>query len=192
MSHMNYIEKIKSYQTKNEQEMVDQKAILEFIKHNKDHLYRTNLVAHMTSSAIVVNKTLDKVLFAFHNIYQSWSWLGGHLDGDDDMLSVAIKEAKEETGIKNVKAYMDDIFMIDVIHVNNHIKHGKYVPDHLHLNVTFLLLADEHEPLTVKKDENQAVKWFLIDDVLNNVSEERMKPVYQKAFQAIKHIRSKI
>lgn len=189
---MHYVQMIKKYNPKNEQEAVDQQAMIDFIKHNKDHLYRTNLVAHLTSSAIVCNKTLDKVLFAYHNIYQSWSWLGGHLDGDDDLLGVAIKEAKEETGIKNVTACTDDIFILDVIHVNNHIKHGKYVPDHLHLNVAFLLLADENEPLTIKSDENQDVKWFKIDEVLNYVSEERMKPVYQKAFQALKQIVCKI
>lgn len=186
---MNYLNMIKNYTPKNEQETMDQKAILAFIKDNKDHLYRTNLVAHMTSSAIVVNKDFDKVLFAYHNIYQSWSWLGGHLDGDKDLLGVAIKEAKEETGIKNVYACQKDIFMVDVIHVNNHIKHNTYVPDHLHLNVTFLLIADETEPLTVKKDENQDVRWFSIEEVLNFVREERMKPVYQKAFQALKHIK---
>ena len=108
------------------------------------------------------------------------------------MLGVAIKEAKEESGIKNVTACTDDIFMVDVIHVNNHIKHGKYVPDHLHLNVTFLLIADEDQSLTIKTDENQDVKWFRIDEVLNYVSEERMKPVYQKGFQALKHIVCKI
>ncbi len=185
---MHYIDMIKNYNPKNEQETVDQKAILEFINHNDDHLYRTNLVAHLTSSAIVCNEALDQVLFAFHNIYHSWSWLGGHLDGDDDLLGVAIRETKEETGIKVVKPCMNDIFMIDVIHVNNHIKNGRYVPDHLHLNVTFLLIADEAQQLHVKADENQDVKWFRVDEVLNYVSEDRMKPVYQKAFQALKHI----
>lgn len=186
---MSYIEDIKNYIPKNEQEQVDQKAIVDFMKHNKDHLFRTNLVAHLTSSAIVVNQNLDKVLFAFHNIYQSWSWLGGHLDGDSDLLAVAIKEAKEETGITIVEPFSKDIFMLDVIYVHNHIKHQKYVSDHLHLNVTFLLVADDKELLKVKADENQDVKWFDIDEVLNYVSEDRMKPVYQKAFNQIKQLK---
>ncbi|BCR36254.1 NUDIX hydrolase [Mariniplasma anaerobium] len=185
---MTYIDLIEKYEPYNEQEVRDKKAILDFISQNDNHLVRTNLVAHLTSSAIVLNKDYTKVLFAFHNIYQSWSWLGGHLDGDKDLLKVAIKETKEETGIKHVKAFSSDIFMIDVIYVSNHIKHKKYVGDHLHLNVTFLLVGDESDTLVVKKDENQDVRWFDLDDVFNHISEERMVPVFKKAIQKIKQI----
>lgn len=182
-------EQIERYIPINEQEATDKKAMLAFIEHNDDVLERENLVAHITSSAIVVNEAMDKVLFAYHNIYDSWAWVGGHNDGDADLLHVAIKEAKEETGIENVRPYSKDIFMLDIIHVTNHLKHGAYVPDHLHLNVTYLLVASEHDALQVKHDENSGVKWFLIEDVLDYVKEARMKPIYQKAFDKIKHLR---
>lgn len=185
---MSYIKAIEAYVAVNEQEEVDKKAILDFISQNKDHLLRTNLVGHLTVSSIVLNKERTKILFAFHNIYNSWSWLGGHLDGDSDLLGVAIKETKEETGIKNVKPYTDDIFMVDVILVNHHMKNNKYVGDHLHLNLTYLLIADESDDLFVKADENQGVKWFDLNDVLNYVSEERMIVVYKKALDKIKQI----
>ena len=92
-------EKLRLYQPVNEQEAIDKKAMLQFIEHNKDVLYRTNLIAHMTSSAIVMNQSMDKVLFAHHNIYNSWGWVGGHNDGDPDCLHVALKEAKEECNL---------------------------------------------------------------------------------------------
>lgn len=185
---MDYKNQISKYQPKNEQEMLDKKAMLSFIKLNDDHLLRSNLVGHLTSSAIVVNEAMNKVLFCYHNIYKSWSWVGGHVDGNPDFLSVAIEEAKEETGVKNIKACTSDIFMIDNIYVHNHIKHGEYVPDHIHLNVTYLLIANEQDQLTHKPDENQGVRWFDIDDVLNHVSEERMKKVYIKAFKYMKNL----
>ena len=53
-----WIEKIEEYVPKNEQERVDQKAMVAFAKRNDDALSRDNLVAHFTSSAIVVG--LDK------------------------------------------------------------------------------------------------------------------------------------
>lgn len=180
---------IEQYTPFNEQEAMDKKAMLAFIDNNSDVLERNNLVAHITSSAIVVNDAMDKVVFAYHNIYDSWAWVGGHNDGDADLLKVAIKETKEETGIDNVRPFSDDIFMLDIIHVTNHIKHGTYVPDHLHLNITYLLVADETDELHVKHDENSGVKWFFIDDVLNYVKEDRMKPIYQKAFAKIKVLR---
>lgn len=185
---MDYIDAIKKYQPYNEQEEVDKKLILDFIENNSNHLYRENLTAHMTSSSVVINKDKTKVLFAYHNIYDSWGWLGGHNDGDPDLLKVAIKEAKEETGIKEVEVYSKDIFMIDVIYVENHIKHQKRVPDHLHLNVTYLLIADDKQTLYVKKDENQAVAWFDLDEVFQKITEPRMVPVYQKAFDKIKKL----
>lgn len=183
---MRYLEDIKNYQPYNEQEAVDKALILGFIQRNKDHLFRENLTAHLTSSAIVVNQAKTKVLFAYHNIYDSWSWVGGHNDGDPDMLKVAIKEAKEETGIESVQVLSNQIFMIDVIYVQNHIKNGHYVPDHLHLNLTYLLMADDQQELTVKKDENQAVAWISLEDVFDKISEPRMVPIYQKAFDKLK------
>ncbi|PKK99226.1 MAG: NUDIX hydrolase [Tenericutes bacterium HGW-Tenericutes-2] len=181
-----YKELFRNYIPKNEQEKVDQALILDFIDRNPDALYRTNLCAHITSSAFVVNQEMDKILFAYHNIYDSWSWLGGHNDGNPNLLEVAIQEAIEETGIQTVKPYSTDIFTIDVIYVKNHIKKNQYVPDHLHLNATFLLIADENENLSINHAENSGVKWFDIDDVLNHISEDRMKPIYQKAFDIIK------
>lgn len=186
---MNYKKAFEIYQPINEQEVMDQKLILEFIKRNEDALDRNNLVAHVTSSAFVVNYDMSKILFAYHKIYDSWAWVGGHADNHPDLLEVAIKEAKEETGIVNVKAYDKEIFTLDVIQVTNHIKHGKYVPDHLHLNASFLLVADEKDELKINHDENSGVSWFLLEDIFNHVSEKRMIPVYQKALDKIKALK---
>lgn len=182
-------EKLREYTPVNEQEKIDKKAMLAFIDHNSDVLLRENLVAHVTSSAIVVNKTMDKVLFAHHNIYNSYGWVGGHNDGDGDCLHVAIKEAHEETGLTNIRAYSEDILGIDIIHVTNHIKNGAFVSDHLHLNITYLLIADETETLQVNPEEHSAIKWFLIDEVFDVVEEDRMVPVYTKLFDKIKHMK---
>ena len=179
-------EQIKNYRPSNEQEETDKRAILSFLERNPDALMRTNEVAHLTASAIVVDPSMTKVLFAFHNIYQSWSWVGGHNDGDPDFLSVALREAKEETGVKTIHPYANDPFMLDVIYVHHHMKRGKFVGDHLHLNVTYLLVADDSDKLEIKPDENSGVRWFSIDTVLDHVDEERMKTIYAKAFQKIR------
>ncbi|PKK86726.1 MAG: NUDIX hydrolase, partial [Tenericutes bacterium HGW-Tenericutes-8] len=78
------------------------------------------------------------------------------------------------------------ILGIDVIYVENHIKNGKFVGDHLHLNATYLLVADENEKLIVKEDENSGVKWFYINEVNDHVTEERIKTVYNKLPNRIK------
>ena len=177
---MKYIQDIKNYIPVNEQESKDKEIIVDFINKNEDVLTRKNEVAHLTSSGFIVNKKRDKVLMIHHNIYNSWGWTGGHADGDSDLLEVAIKEAKEETGIRNVRPIIDDICCIDILTVKGHIKKGKYVAPHLHLSVAYVLEADETEEVKVKEDENSGVKWVDIDKVLELTDEEHMKDVYSK------------
>lgn len=102
MTRQELIASIEQYQPYNEQEEMDKPLILEWIKNNDNAFLRENVVAHMTASAWVVNKDRSKVLMVYHNIYNSWSWLGGHADGEIDLLSVAVREVKEEAGISNV------------------------------------------------------------------------------------------
>jgi len=116
----------------------------------------------------------------YHNIYKSWAWTGGHADGDSNLLNVALKEAKEETGLENLKVISDGIYSLKILTVSSHIKRGKFVPAHLHLDCCFLLEADENEQLRIKEDENSGVKWVNISEVENISNEEEMKPVYRK------------
>lgn len=173
-------ENLRNYVPINEQEEMDKQAILQFIERNDDVLKRSNLVAHMTTSAFIMNESLDKVLFIHHNIYNSWGWVGGHNDGNPNCLEVAIKEAKEETGLEEIHPFDEEILGVDVIYVGNHIKYGKYVPDHLHLNVTYLLIADESHDTVVKPDENSGVRWFSVEEVYDYITEDHMKPIYRK------------
>lgn len=177
---MYWIKQIKNYNPINEQEKIDKRIILDFIKKNDDALFRDNEIAHITSSGFIVNKSRTKVLMIHHNIYNSWGWTGGHADGDSDLIFVAIKEAKEETGIKNATPITNDICSIDILPVNAHIKRGKYVASHLHLSVAYILEADENDELFIKEDENSGVKWVDIDSVLDLTNEEHMKGVYKK------------
>ena len=77
----NLIRQIENYPPFNEQEEKDKALILGWISNNENAFSRENTVAHITTSAWVVNKDRSKVLMVYHNIYNSWSWLGGHADG---------------------------------------------------------------------------------------------------------------
>ena len=178
---MKVLDDLKKYVPYNENEEKDKEIILEAINTFPDIFYRTNKFAHMTSSAWVTNKDHTKILMAYHNIYGSFSWLGGHADGEEDLLKVAIREVQEESGIKNVRALSNDIFSIEALTVDGHIKHGEYVSSHLHLNITYLLEADDSEPLVVKQDENSAVKWFDVDKAVEASNEKWFRDnVYSK------------
>ena len=183
---MNWIDEIKEYTPYTEQEAADKEAILYAINNFENLLTRENPLAHITSSGYIVNKDKTKVLMIYHNIYNSWSWTGGHADGDEDLLYVAIKEAKEETGVKHIKALDKKIFSLDVLPVPAHIKKGKNIASHLHLSVAYLLEADENEKLVVKVDENSDVKWIDIDKIFEVSNEEHMKDIYKKLIEKSK------
>ena len=188
MTQQKLIASIEQYQPYNVQEEMDKSLILEWIKNNNNAFLRENTVAHMTASAWVVNADRSKVLMVYHNIYNSWSWLGGHADGETDLLSVAIREVKEEAGISNVLPVSEDIFSLESLTVDGHWKNGKYVSSHLHFNVTYLLEADSEEAVSIKVDENSGVAWFTPEDALKKSTEPWfVEHVYAKLIEKATH-----
>ena len=168
---MDTLEKIAAYRPQNEQEQRDQALILNFLRRNADAFGRTNRIAHMTASAWVTNPARDRVLMVYHKIYNSWSWCGGHADGERDLLKVALKECREETGLTDVRAVDSEIFSLECLTVDGHEKRGEYISSHLHLNVTYLLEADDCAPLRVCEAENSGVQWFSPADALRASTE---------------------
>lgn len=171
---MGLYQQIKNYIPFNEQERKDREMMLRFMENNEDYLYRTNGVAHFSTSLWVVNSSGSKVLMVYHNIYDSWSWIGGHADGEEDLKVVAMRELTEETGVRNARLVSNEIFSLESLTVDGHEKRGEYVSSHLHLNVTYLAVAEEEEKLVVNPDENSGVRWFMKEEVLGVCSEKWM------------------
>ena len=183
-------EQIRSYQPMNEQEERDKELILHCLETEKDIFTRANRLAHMTASAWIVDPERTKVLMAYHNIYHSWSWLGGHADGETDLLKVALKEAKEESGIYHVKPVSEKIYSLEVLTVDGHVKRGEYVSSHLHLNVTYLLQAEETDVLHIKEDENSNVGWFSLEDAVAASTEPWFQEhIYRKLNEKLMNIK---
>ena len=176
------LEQLERYEPYNEQEARDRALLLRALREEADVFTRENDRMHMTASAWVTNEAHDGVLMAYHNIYDSWAWLGGHADGEEDLLAVALREANEESGIRAVPVSRD-IFSLEILHVAPHVKRGKFVCAHLHLNATYLLEADDQAPIRCKPDENSAVRWLDTAEVLAAISEPAMLPVYRKLME---------
>lgn len=177
---MDLIQQLEAYTPWNPQETQDRLELLRRLRSGEDLYTRENASAHLTASAWVVSPDRTRVLMAYHNLYNSWAWLGGHADGDRDLLRVALREVKEESGI-SAHAVMEDIYSVEILSVAGHEKQGIYVPSHLHLNITYLMEADPNLPVRCKPDENSQVAWFSLADAVTASQEPWLRErVYQK------------
>lgn len=183
-----FIEAIEKFRPNCEQEIHDRRMMLHYAHAFDNILLRTNETVHFTASAWVVNPAHTHVLMVHHNIYNSWSWVGGHADGNPDLLAVALKEASEETGVRSIRPISADIFSVEILTVSAHFKRGKYVVPHLHLNATYLIEADDDQTIRSKPDENSAVSWFALDEAVDICNEPAMQVIYRKLNEKLRRI----
>ena len=165
------MEQIRNYIPCNAQEEADRRLFLSWLERDEDISRRENLSAHLTASAWVVTRDRSKVLMAYHNLYDSWAWLGGHADGSWDLQAVACREALEESGISQVLPLGDKPISLEILTVSGHEKKGHYVSSHLHLNLTYLFEAEETEALRIRPGENSAVAWIPREEIKIRSSE---------------------
>lgn len=140
-------------------EMSFAKDFLELLRH-PDAYQRYHLPGHLTGSAWVVDKSRKYILLTHHAKLNKWLQPGGHADGDENIMRVALREVVEETGIKDAKVIYDGIFDIDV----HRIPGRKDFPQHDHYDVRFLVEADQETALTIT-EESQDLAWKSIPEV---------------------------
>ena len=187
-------ENIAAYKPENEQEEVDKQVILSVLG-TRENAFSREALAHMACSVWVVSPDCTQTLLVFHNIYGSWSWIGGHADGERDLAAVALRELQEETGVSSgrvINCGSGNILSLEVLTVDGHEKRGAYVGSHLHLNVTYLVIADPNARIRVKEDENSGVRWVPLEDAVALSSEPWIRDrIYRKLIQKTRSIAAK-
>ena len=185
---MDYLNDIVAYFPKNEQEAEDRRFFLRFAAEHPDCLSRSCDVGHFTASAWIVTPDRSKVLMVWHKLYRSWSWTGGHADGEADLSAVALREAREETGARSVRLVSPLPVSLETLAVAGHVKRGRFLHSHLHLNLTYLIEADESDALSAQPEETDAVRWFTPEEALAASREPWMiENVYRKLICAAKN-----
>ncbi len=185
---MNLRNEIENYIPFDIEEEKIKEHLLKWIDEFDDVLTRNNEFGHFTSSAFVVNKDRTRMLAVYHNIYDAWIFPGGHADGEGDLLSVAVREVEEETGVKP-KILDNSIFAISASPIVGHVKRGKYIPAHTHLDVIYLLEADDKEQLTFRKDESKGVKWITFEEATSSNVVDFIRPVNKRLIKKLESLK---
>ena len=119
------------------------------------------------------------MIVVYHIINDDWIYPGGHADGEENFLSVAIREVEEETGLK-AKILDNNIYSIQSLPIKGHIKHGKYVSAHLHLDILYIMEADDKIPLIYREDESKGVKWIPFEEADKESMCDFIIPIHKK------------
>lgn len=136
------------------EEVSYKQKMIQFAKEHQDCLERTLSLGHFTASCWLLNKEGSKALLMHHAKLDIWCQLGGHCDGDGDILGVALKEAKEESGISAILPVHEQIFDLD-IHL---VPAYKQISAHLHYDIIFLLQVTSDEQVTLNQ-ESKELRW---------------------------------
>ena len=155
MHRSNLTEKLTSYKPTDHAEQIFKQDMLTFLEQHPDCFERTLETGHFTGSAWLVSKDGTKALLMHHTKLDRWLQLGGHCDGDSDILAVALKEAQEESGINDIELVNTDIFDIDV-HL---IPASSKLPAHYHYDVRFLFRVTSDEEI-VQNSESKELRWI--------------------------------
>jgi 8-oxo-dGTP pyrophosphatase MutT (NUDIX family) len=151
---------LQKYNTYDASELIMKNQIIDFIKTEKNIFGKMNQKGHITASSWIINANATHALMTHHSKLDRWLQPGGHTDEGEDVLSGAIREAKEETGLKNLKVASTELFDVDV-HL---IPERKGVTEHFHYDIRFLMIASMKEPL-VLTHESKDLKWFSLEEL---------------------------
>lgn len=188
---MNYINQIKAFIPSTREEERAKAEILQKIREQGDALLYRSAPAHFTSSALILNPGRTKTLLIFHRQFQSWTYPGGHADGDGDLLEAAVREAKEETGLSDAVPLSGEILSLDLLPVSENRKGGRLVPAHTHLSASFVLLAGEEQPLHANPAETGGLCWTPVEKLDERCREAHMRAIFRKLLNRAEGLCSK-
>jgi 8-oxo-dGTP pyrophosphatase MutT (NUDIX family) len=146
-----------------------------------DDLYARTSSVHITGSALVVHRSTARVLLRWHPRMAMWMQVGGHFDaGETDPLAVALREAREETGLDDLCAARDEPVQIVIVPVP---AHGDE-PAHEHADFRYVFETDTPDATRAESEAAQ-LRWLTIDDAMFEVAEPNLREFLMRVHAVI-------
>lgn len=172
-----FLKSLKQYQCPSEEGRFYKDRFLKLLE-SPDAFERTHLPGHITGSAFIVSEDFSHTLLVHHAKLNRWLQPGGHADGDTNVTRVALREAKEETGLSNLTLVATEIFDLDI----HTIPERKDFPQHDHYDVRYLFTGSMQDKITVS-EESHDVKWVALDELERYNGENSVLRLKEKALK---------
>jgi 8-oxo-dGTP pyrophosphatase MutT (NUDIX family) len=170
------LDKLSAYRPAGAYETQMAEQLRRFVEAHADCFERSLAIGHVTGSAWIVDRERTHTLLTHHRKLDKWLQLGGHADGDSDILSVALREAREESGLEAIQPVSEEIFDVDI----HTIPARGAEPEHFHYDVRFLFEADRGAPLAVS-EESRSLAWVALDRIAEWNAEESVLRMASKS-----------
>jgi 8-oxo-dGTP pyrophosphatase MutT (NUDIX family) len=167
--------RLERHETSDVREVEAQRRMIDFVREHEDCFSRSLSIGHITGSAWLIDPTGRRALLTFHRKLDKWLQLGGHADGQTNVLEAALRECREESGIERIEPVHDDIFDVDIHRIP---KRGD-IPAHLHFDVRFLVRAPTSTDYRVS-DESHDLKWVTPDELTTMHVDESVRRLGRK------------
>ena len=172
------LNKLREYRPYDQHERDMYETLVRFVETETECFERGLQIGHITGSAWIIDHSHSQALLTHHFKLERWLQLGGHADGDTDILCVAMREAYEESGLDDIKATSQAIFDVDV----HPIPARGTEPRHLHYDVRFLLEADANAPLVISS-ESKDLAWVRLTDIAHLTPERSIARMVAKSLE---------
>jgi 8-oxo-dGTP pyrophosphatase MutT (NUDIX family) len=180
MHRQSFLSLLSGYRTADAHEKTMRDQIEHFVRTQPDCFERSHAPGHITGSAWILDSMRTHVLLTHHRKLNRWLQLGGHADGESDVLNVAQREAVEESGLENIRPISEEIFDVDIHEIPEH----KTEPKHFHYDIRFLFEADRGTPLKISGESNH-LEWIALEGMFRYTAEESMMRMVRKTIQNI-------
>jgi 8-oxo-dGTP pyrophosphatase MutT (NUDIX family) len=170
------LDDVRAYAPRDERERAMRERLAAFLAHHGGAAFDRALApGHITASAWIVDPERTRAVLLHHRKLERWLQLGGHVDGDPDVRRAALREAREESGLRTLRLISEDIYDIDV----HRIPARANEPEHDHYDVRFALEADPREPL-VRNEESHDVRWIALTDLEHYAIDDSVRRLAEK------------